>query len=98
MPSSMLHDDKNLLDKSKRNFFMKKIAHRINKDEFGLLPPQRHIQSVFMLRHLKSVNVFWDTHCFQTPGHSFSVAELAAWAYFAATRSRIPGCLCPFNG
>jgi hypothetical protein len=78
MPRSSIHYIENTKDEIIRDFFMKKVAHRIHKNNFWK-------------SNLKTVCIIWHTHSSKPSRHPFGIAVYAAGANLGTSRNGVPG-------
>ena len=57
MLRAVIHNVKNFFNKRERDIFVKKIAHRVDKDHSGFAPARGDLQTGFMQSQLKAISV-----------------------------------------
>jgi hypothetical protein len=98
VPIRALHDAAYLGDILGRHAFLKKVAHRIDKNSFWRPPPQRLVELLGNESEVKSLLVWVAGHPSKAFGKGFGVTVLAARAYLGASADGIPGGIGPFHG
>ena len=76
---------------------MKKVAHGIDEDYFGLAPAQGFGQFFGYKAQIETLFVWMALHGAEAFGKSFGVAVFTTWADFGAAADGIPGGVGPFN-
>ena len=97
VPVSPQHHERNSLDVFVGNFLVKKVAHRVDEDHSGLLPPD-WLQQFF--RHkpqIKALFVRMPRHASEPLREDLGVAVSAPGTDLGAASNWVPGCVSPLD-
>src|ERR1700722_2166328 len=97
MPVSVFHRVKDFTDKFFWNFFMKKIAHRIDKNHARFFPLEWLQQSFWPQRQIKTIFKWMSGDAAPAFRKSRRVAVVTTHTYFRAACDRIPCRVSPFD-
>ena len=90
MLSGSQHDLNDSLYKSVRNFFMKKVAHRVDEDHTGAFPFNGNVE---VLRHKNNIEAMFERMSFDaSPAFSkgVSITVFTTITYFITSSDRVP--------